>query len=88
MNAISYIHRIDRSGGWRYRGYRWIEVNSSCLLLYIRRRETGSGDTIIDGKDDEKILLSGVTMPQPVFTSSIEYEHQKDLPALQEVLLN
>lgn len=47
-----------------------------------------SGDTFLNEGDPERIILSGVTNPPPVFFCSIEAEYSRDQSKLFEILNN
>ena len=47
-----------------------------------------SGDTLIDENDDERVTLSGVSMPPPVFFCTIEADSSRDQKQLETILHN
>jgi len=59
--------------------------NTFSMIKLTLERGTYSGDTLIDFKDDDKIILQGVTVPPPVFIASVEYESLKDKVAFDDV---
>lgn len=76
---------------FRARANEYVSVNelhAGDIAVLSGLKLTSSGDTLIDSKDEEKIVLEGVTMPPPVFIASLEYQSLKDKPLLEEACRN
>ena len=64
------------------------EISAGDIGAIVGCKNVRSGDTILDETDDSKMLLSGVTMPPPVFFCSIEPDSSSDKQALELILFN
>jgi elongation factor G len=54
------------------------EISAGDIGALVGCKNIRSGDTILDEIDTSKMVLSGVTMPPPVFFCSIEAESSSD----------
>lgn len=54
------------------------EISAGDIGAITGLKNVRSGDTLIDELDTEKIEMSGVSMPPPVFFCSIEAESSRD----------
>mmetsp|Transcript_16313 Transcript_16313/g.13981 ORF Transcript_16313/g.13981 Transcript_16313/m.13981 type:complete len:189 (+) Transcript_16313:1177-1743(+) len=64
------------------------ECSAGDIVALAGLKITASGDTLIDAKDDEKIILEGVENPPRVFMAALEYEYIRDKPALENACKN
>jgi len=54
------------------------EIGVGDMAAIVGCKNVRSGDTLIEENDNDRILLSGVNMPPPVFFCSIEAESSRD----------
>lgn len=64
------------------------EISAGDIGAITGLKNVRSGDTLIDESDPEKIILTGVNMPPPVFFCSIEAESARDQKQLEVILQN
>eukprot|EP01017_Pseudomicrothorax_dubius_P028950 TRINITY_DN3485_c0_g2_i3.p1 TRINITY_DN3485_c0_g2~~TRINITY_DN3485_c0_g2_i3.p1 ORF type:complete len:627 (+),score=218.06 TRINITY_DN3485_c0_g2_i3:30-1910(+) len=58
------------------------EVTCGDIVALSGLKHSTTGDTLVDSRDTERVKLQEIKIPPPVFVSALEYESQKDKPAL------
>jgi len=64
------------------------EISAGDIGAITGLKNVRSGDTLIDELDNDKIVMTGVNMPPPVFFCSIEAESSRDQKQLEQILHN